>query len=485
MKKVFLFLLVSIIHQAGMASIDSELDAFFKNPDKYYFEQRNTLSGNGRVSILKSQRQAWINSLVRGKSAPRRNDLVDNLLPGFRLVKNLKEMEDQDLFKASLEQIPWSDDYWPIYKGVIAARYADNEFYYLEGWKGARSYVLENPAMGIVASGDAEKIALLSPAEKFDLLIGDSNFSLTKSMWKQGEYYYNNSEDGSIETWMGICHGWAPASYMVPRPRQAIEVMAADNRTKVKFFPSDLKALASLLWSSAKFNTHFIGGRCNQAGPSMDDRHLSDCLDNNAASFHLSLINAIGVIKKSFVMDVTYDYEVWNQPVISYEYKYFNPLTQERTYKLDKAKVRLAEYQEDRFKKYRASNTSYIVGIALEVSYGVETSPTHNEYDSEDMDEYNTAYYIYDLELDKNGKIVGGEWHNTYHPDFLWTPDYSTKALASEDYYLMSKPAWNGTKALPSNIKRLGNRAAQRGIPLAYIVNSLINLSNSLGERYE
>ena len=25
-------------------------------------------------------------------------------------------------------------------------------------------------------------------------------------------------------------------------------------------------------------------------------------------------------------MDVTYDYEVWNQPVVSYGYKYFNPL---------------------------------------------------------------------------------------------------------------------------------------------------------------
>lgn len=46
------------------------------------------------------------------------------------------------------------------------------------------------------------------------------------------------------------------------------------------------------------------------------------------------------------------------------------------------------------------------------VEYRVETSPTHREFDSKDFDHSNTASYFYDLELDKNSKIIGGEWYN-------------------------------------------------------------------------
>ena len=44
---------------------------------------------------------------------------------------------------------------------------------------------------------------------------------------------------------MGICHGWAPAAFMVQRPTKMVEVLAADGKTKIKFYPSDIKALAN------------------------------------------------------------------------------------------------------------------------------------------------------------------------------------------------------------------------------------------------
>jgi len=49
-----------------------------------------------------------------------------------------------------------------------------------------------------------------------------------------------------VETWMGICHGWAPASYMLARPRRTLSLKSPDG-VLIRFFPSDVKALASLL----------------------------------------------------------------------------------------------------------------------------------------------------------------------------------------------------------------------------------------------
>ena len=88
-----------------------------------------------------------------------------------------------------------------------------------------------------------------------------------------------------------------------------------------------------------------------------------------------------------------------------------------------------------------------------------------------------TVYYYYDLELDKNFQIFGGEWYNRDHPDFLWTPHYSTSALTSSDFYLLSRPDWDGKEALPEDIRNLAIYAARKGSPLAYIVNSLIKLA--------
>jgi hypothetical protein len=40
-------------------------------------------------------------------------------------------------------------------------------------------------------------------------------FTLTQANAEGGRYYYENY--GNVEAWMGICHGWAPASYMMKR----------------------------------------------------------------------------------------------------------------------------------------------------------------------------------------------------------------------------------------------------------------------------
>ena len=230
---------------------------------------------------------------------------------------------------------------------------------------------------------------------------------------------------------MGVCHGWALCAYMMPRPSKSIEVTASDGKV-IKFRPSDLKALGSMLWAKTQNATRFIGGRCNDKIAKKDfssGRILSqDCFDNNPGSWHMSVVNQIGRSKRSVIMDATYDYEVWNHPIVSYRYRYFNPEKLEYADDIASATIKKGDFISDKFKKFRAKDATHYskidryVGIQMEVKYAVETKPTTRDQDTALYDGHNIVHYSYDLELDKNGKIIGGEWYSNKHPDFLWTP---------------------------------------------------------------
>src|SRR5205085_1774661 len=95
--------------------------------------------------------------------------LVDN---GTRLVKSLADMDK--LKTAKVDRAPWSDDYWGLYKGSVAARYADPQFPAAESWKDNKAYFDANTLQQIFTSANASSIDNLSPAEKYDLLVGDN-----------------------------------------------------------------------------------------------------------------------------------------------------------------------------------------------------------------------------------------------------------------------------------------------------------------------
>ena len=105
---------------------------------------------------------------------------------------------------------------------------------------------------------------------------------------------------------------------MIQRPTKAIEVPAADGKTKIKFYPSDVKALASLLWANASPTTKFIGGRCNvktRRPMQMAASRIRPAATPTPAPGTLAVVNQIGKSQRSMVIDATYDYEVWNQPM--------------------------------------------------------------------------------------------------------------------------------------------------------------------------
>ncbi|MCI5132128.1 MAG: hypothetical protein D3904_11550 [Candidatus Electrothrix sp. EH2] len=320
-----------------------------------------------------------------GRAAFADNDEADGFVDEFRF-SGLQSMEENGLMRAGLKESPWSDDYWAFYLGSLGKRYADPGFPASSDWKINYDYIRNNPARQIVAQGSPEAINRLSPAEKYDILIGDSEYSLTRNMWELGRKYY--IRDGHVEPWMGLCHGWAPAAYMLHRPTGTATVLAADGRTYLTFYPSDIKALATLLWAKVKYHSRFIGGRCNDRNPAKDPqsgRILSQiCFDTNPGTWHLAVVNQIGASGRSMIMDATYDYQVWNQPILSYSYRYFNPKTMYYGRSLSEVSVAPRAFSNDKFSQFRSHETDSIVGVEMKVSYIVETVPTHSQVDSPD-----------------------------------------------------------------------------------------------------
>ena len=95
--------------------------------------------------------------------APGSNDQAKNLVDSLTLT-NLADMHS--IRSAALTESAWSDDYWAIYAGVTAKRYSDPSFPSSEDWKVLTDYVRTKQP---VSADD------LSPAEKYDLLVGDAN----------------------------------------------------------------------------------------------------------------------------------------------------------------------------------------------------------------------------------------------------------------------------------------------------------------------
>lgn len=420
-------------------------------------------------------------STRKGRAGYLRNDDPQALVGSLR-VKTLEQMESAGLKSMQLSHSPWSGDYWAIYAGGVAKRYADEGFPHSRDWQSNATYV---------QSSEPSDTDLLSPAEKYDLLVGDPDKSLTQFALAEGKRFYD-ANDGVVEHWMGICHGWAPASYREQRPHHStwVKGWSADRMSGplIKFYPSDIKALASLLWAKAQPKSRFIGSRCEKKNPATDENGRvidQECFDTNPGTWHLVVVNQIGVKKKSFILDATYDYEVWNQPIFSYEYRYFNPQTGLEVDTLDEAKVALSDFSEDKFKRYRDRRTKSVVGVAMKLTYIAETRASSSEQDSSSFDRRVVVNYLYDLELDESGTIIGGEWYHQLHPDFLWAPAEEEEIRSIGDIELDSRGShenwlFRGYLGIFNDWHEAAMRSSKRGQPLARIIRELISKSRKL-----
>ena len=142
----------------------------------------------------------------------------------------------------SLDQknMPWSDNYWESDWGGISLRWKSLTDDQLDPDQAVPvdkpslfSYV--PPTKSQVKTMTKDQLAELSPAEKYDILMGRYDYPTVKS---------ERARTGpEMKEWQGICHGWVPAAInnAEPSPTEAVN---ADGVT-VPFGATDLKGLLS------------------------------------------------------------------------------------------------------------------------------------------------------------------------------------------------------------------------------------------------
>lgn len=295
--------------------------------------------------------------------------------------------------------------------------------------------------------------------------------TMTNFSWTQGQNYLNKV--GFVETWMGICHGWAGAAHMMQPVINAPITLKAASGMPITFYQSDVKALESMLWANSSPATRFSGTACKTSRPDRDSygRVIDPgCLDNNPATFFLTLTNQLGINQRSFVMDATYDAEVWNYPITSYEMTYFNPQSLHPTGRLMQAMITIEQFTIDKFRSYRSSDAKYVVGVVTDVTFVIEVNPTHGLSNKPPT---KTLRFLYDLELDANKNVIGGEWYMNSHPDFMWTYEKGAQAMARGEAAINSQD-WNVNGPVPSEWRTLARQASAAGSPLYSVVKRLI-----------
>lgn len=449
------------------------------------------------------------------------------------IVTNFRKAELMGLNKARLPETPWTSDFWPDAKGSIADPYMETGAGPLQRnralWRAksaathvANVFVRENRPTLVgraelrkkIANGDRsisdEKINNLSPAEKYDMILGDRDFTFTNKVIEMVDVRDDND---LVNPGAGLCHGWAPASLNSPRPRHSVTLATPFGRN-VTLYPTDIKALTVFLWGKTNARTSFQanGWKC-QTGYNQDERGRSAdprCFNVNPAFFHLVAINHMGIAKHGFAMDKSFTEGVWNHPVYGYDIQYFNVKDRFPYSGLSFKEARVTyDHIRDPFMSYRAPGTKALVGVYMTVHFGNESRhPNHDATDSPSKDKTKSLTLRYDLELDANDEIIGGEWREyadpfrptieetrAYtHPSIVWLAPHGTKAWSVGDVAIenvkwdgqgTAPAAWlNASKTIASQHKEIETIKGDAisiptPQPLGPLVELLINLSRN------
>lgn len=506
--------------------------------------------------------------------------------PAF--IRNFQTIIKRNLSAAKTSSKPWTSSYWPLSKGTIADPYENSSLGYTldlgwVDWGNNYKYLVDRQTKvhPTVLELEQKDLDNLSPSEKYDILIGDESFDLTKRLVKymydwgsakensfitkinltgedslelakqyidQGYYSsvedafrnswnlkatlsaqralnlvekrrYNTAEEAFVEAlriaqkesknyvlekknnrmaaWEGICNGWSTGAGLVPRPRKTVS-FNLPNGKKLNFYPEDIKGLISLYYVNSviqdganldkslpinmRQGTISAGLRCNLKSvkedlwgrkyDSKDDPFNGGrdprCVGVHPATWHMGLVNLIGKQDRSFVVERKVGAAVDNHPMYSYKMRYFNPNKDNRRYfepgdadsKLKFEDVVVEIDDEDQFKQFRSKFAKYVVGVETVMTYLDYARPNRQETNSEEDDKEVDKTMFYDLELDQNFNIVGGQWRtkkvgqpsqkerkNHNQPDFFWTitKDYKTTG------YFDDKPLepWKDLTKLP------------------------------------
>lgn len=322
-------------------------------------------------------------------------------------IKKLEELPKEGNLPD--EKFPWTDDYWATYAGGISRRWQKRV------WGTNYEKYLYDPIDGEAFRNDPGSVDVkkLSPAEKFDLYQNRYDFPLTRFEQERTRHAVN-PETNSIPTWVGLCHGWAPASLMEPEPGE-VAVVKNEQGIEIPFYTSDITALMTHVYAFSGNRYRFLGRRCNTAEHDIEydeNRRViqSECRDINPGTLHLALAQLLGAEdpakREGFVLDFYLSDQVWNHPVVGYKVK--------------SIKIEDFDRHDDKLAAFRADGTKKLAKMKVDVYYASGSQP-HMSPMLAQRNSYTASQRLeYTLELDADGRIIGGEWTSKNRPDFMW-----------------------------------------------------------------
>ncbi len=87
----------------------------------------------------------------------------------------------------------------------------------------------------------------------------------------------------------------------------------------------------------------------------------------------------------------------------------------------------------------------------------------------------NSRELVYELELDAEGNLLGGEWVSGAHPDLLWTVPKGVVPDTIGDYLLPPGGAERGV--IPKSWEKAARVSAEKLTPLRRVVEILVQRS--------
>lgn len=428
-------------------------------------------------------------------------ELVKKFSRAQDVISNIYDLNELGINNFMLNDQPWTSTYMPAIRGYAADPYAVNGSNIAFFKRNLRKF---NRSMRNYVDGsillDEETISNLSTADKYDLLVGNfkSPTSLAKRLFDQAEFLH--SRFGKLTFWTGMCHGWSPAAIAHPAPLKTVEAISVDGQYTIPFYPNDIKQLLShtfannikafvnddriqtsgdpAMWSQDNIMP-IHGYACRQKRPRIDrnsgrvrlnendiNEDLSNCEDVNAGFWHLTVMNLMGRHQQGLVVDIDHNEKVNNHPTAGYEIRYFNPITGIVENNFRDALVDVYLYEDDDRAEYRTPQTKYIVGVEMNMIFvDYRFLNKKNAQDSE-MQKLKEKAFVYDLELDKDGNIIGGEWINKVvqrrqgrriverekagdKPDFIWYAPRGMKAVAHKESQAIGE--WQTGTPLPQS----------------------------------
>lgn len=277
--------------------------------------------------------------------------------------------------EGKVAQKPFAGHSWKERKGGIAYRWLT----------GTAAWNYTPPSFASVSSLSEAQLRALSPAEKFDILTGREDFPTVSNE--------RNRNDVNGLSWYGLCHGWALSAVLFQEPSPV--VLTSPSGVRIPFGSADTKALLAYYAGEALFSRRqFVGLRCWGEEPGSPA-----CRDMNAGAFHVLLASEVGRKKRSFVVELSADEEIWNKPVLSYSSSVES--------------------------KRKGASPGAAHGTKEEVTLRTMVTYVHNGDAAWEAEPQSTSLrtytYRYRLELGEGGQVIGGHWLQNSFPDFAWT----------------------------------------------------------------